>query len=631
MNGRSHPDIQQYFEDALGNKREAPPETIAAIERAMGNAPADAGQSLMIITQGRPKSLATPAELTLEDGTVCRVDTELPADLPAGYHQLRDLGDDSERMLIVSPGVCFLPTNMRRWGWSAQLYSLRSKQSWGIGDLVDLRDLGRWSARDLGADILLINPLSATLPVLPQQPSPYFPSSRQHRNLLYLRIEEVQGAQELRELEHLITAGKQLNEDRRIDRDAVFQLKKAALEKLWRNFSGDPKFDQFCREQGESLNQFATFCALAEEHQSGWRRWPAELRDPRSATVARWAAEHVNRVRFYTWVQWLIDEQLAQASREIPLMQDLPIGVDPDGAEAWIWQDVFAQEFAVGSPPDEYNTQGQNWGFPPLIPWKLRAARYEPFIRTLRGVLRHAGGLRIDHVMGLFRLFWIPRGAEPTAGAYVRYPADELLAILTIESARAEAYIVGEDLGTVEETARDKLAASGVLSYRLLWFEKDSPADFPKLALAAVTTHDLPTVAGLWTGADLKAQRDLDLKPNEQGTREIRERLKRLAGLADDTPLPEVIRRSYELLAQAPSMVLAATLEDLLQVVERPNMPGASLQSWSLALPRSLEEIVADPLGSKIAQALRRNASATGDSGQSASKRRDQPASGDCS
>ena len=213
----------------------------------------------------------------------------------------------------------------------------------------------------------------------------------------------------------------------------------------------------------------------------------------------------------------------------------------------------------------------------------------------------------------------------------MRYPADELLAILAIESARAEAYIVGEDLGTVEETARDKLAASGVLSYRLLWFEKDSPADFPKLALAAVTTHDLPTVAGLWTGADLKAQRDLDLKPNEQGTREIRERLKRLAGLADDTPLPEVIRRSYELLAQAPSMVLAATLEDLLQVVERPNMPGASLQSWSLALPRSLEEIVADPLGSQIAQALRRNASATGDSGQSASKRRDQPASGDCS
>ena len=322
---------------------------------------------------------------------------------------------------------------------------------------------------------------------------------------LYLRIEEAPGAAELADLEKLVAAGTRLNQDRRIDRDSVFKLKKAALEKLWRRFAGDQEFDRFCREQGESLYQFAIFSALAEQHNSGWHRWPAELRNPKSPAVARWADEHADRVRFHSWVQWLIDLQLARAAGAIPLMQDLPIGVDPDGAEAWIWQDVFAADFAVGSPPDEFNTQGQNWGFPPLIPSKLRAAGYQPFIRTVRGVLRHAGGLRIDHVMGLFRLFWIPQNAEPSAGAYVRYPADELLAILALESARAGAYIVGEDLGTVEESAREKLAASHVLSYRLLWFEKDPPQDYPELALTAVTTHDLPTVAGLWTGADLEA------------------------------------------------------------------------------------------------------------------------------
>jgi 4-alpha-glucanotransferase len=287
---------------------------------------------------------------------------------------------------------------------------------------------------------------------------------------------------------------------------------------------------------------------------------------------------------------------------EIPLMQDLPIGVDPDGAEAWIWQEVLADSFTVGSPPDQFNTKGQDWGFPPMVPWKLRAAGYEPFIQTVRGVLRHAGGLRIDHVMGLFRLFWIPRGAAPNTGAYVCYPADELLAILALESTRAEAYIVGEDLGTVEKSTRQRLADKDVLSYRLLWFENDSPSQYPEKALTAVTTHDLPTIAGLWTGADLAAQRELGLKPNEKATLEIKERLKALTGLADDSPLEEVIQALYKLLAEAPSMVLTATLEDALGVIERPNMPGAPQNSWSLALPHTLKAICSDPLPRAIAQ-----------------------------
>jgi len=566
----------------------------------------------MVVQRGQRRLLRAAARITLEDGAVLCAHDALPGDLPAGYHTLRYLDEDRDTKLIVSPGVCYLPEHLCVWGWSAQLYALRSSGSWGMGDLADLRQLGYWSARQLDAGILLVNPLQATLPIVPQEPSPYFPSSRRYRNLLYLRIEEIPGAAAVQsDLQRFAAAGNELNRERRIDRDAVFKLKKDALEILWARFSGDPRFERFCREQGEPLAQFANFCALVEHHGTGWHKWPADYRTPDSPAVARFAEYHAGRVRFFQWVQWLLDEQLAKAAAEIPLMQDLPIGVDPDGADAWAWQDVFADGVTVGSPPDEYNTRGQDWGLPPFVPWKLRAAGYEPFIQTVRGALRHAGGLRIDHVMGLFRLFWIPHGTEPAAGAYVRYPADELLAILALESERAKAYVVGEDLGTVEESARRKLARSRVLSYRLLWFEKDPPVKYPELALAAVTTHDLPTIAGLWTDADLEAQRQLGLQPNEAGTLQIRERLRLMIGLSDDAPVEEVIKRAYELLAQAPSAILAATLEDALAVQERPNVPGAPERSWSLALPEPLENLQSHPLALAIAQRLRQRSVAS--------------------
>jgi 4-alpha-glucanotransferase len=288
-------------------------------------------------------------------------------------------------------------------------------------------------------------------------------------------------------------------------------------------------------------------------------------------------------------------------------MQDLPIGVDPGGADAWAWQDLLAQGVTVGCPPDEYNTQGQDWGLPPLIPWKLRQAGYDPFIQTIRGTLRHAGGLRIDHVMGLFRLFWIPRNIDPAAGAFVRYNADEMLAILALESERAKAYVVGEDLGTVDEKARERLLDHGVLSYRVLWFESDPPAGFPERSLAAVTTHDLPTVAGLWTGSDLKTQQDLNLKPNEEGIAQIRERLAEMGGVTEATPIEEIIERAYALLAQAPSAILSATLDDALAVEERPNIPGTTTEQWpdwSIALPKSQEELEESVLARSIARVL---------------------------
>ena len=609
----SHSDafgIMKRYKDALGNWRQTPEDTYAALLEAMGQGEAETDAPLLVVRRGQRKRLKVPAEIIFEDGGKLRVKTALPRDLPLGYHTVRYLDNDRDIRLIVSPGVCFLSKDLRVWGWSAQLYALRSAQSWGMGDFANLRRLARWSAKKLGAGVVLVNPLNAASPVIPQQPSPYFPSSRRYRNLLYLCIEEIPGATELSlDLERLSAAGRALNREWRIDRDAVFALKMDALKLLWSHFPGDSRFDDFCEEQGESLAQFATFCVLAEHHNSGWHSWPADYRRPDSPAVARFAAHHAEGVRFYQWVQWLLDEQLGRAAADIPLMQDLPIGVDPDGADAWVWQDLFAGRFTVGAPPDEYNTQGQDWGFSPLVPWKLRRAGYEPFIQTIRATLRHAGGLRIDHVMGLFRLFWIPKNSDPREGAYVRYPEDELLAILALESERAKAYIVGEDLGTIDEKFRQQLMDSCVLSYRLVWFENDPPARFPEQALAAVTTHDLPTVAGLWTSSDLKAQRELGLEPNEEGMNQIRDRLSATLGVSEKAPLEEVIRRTYELVGQAPSKIVSATLDDALAVEERPNMPGATTKqwpNWSLALPKSQEELEQHDLAREIAQALKR-------------------------
>src|SRR5262249_52571342 len=260
-------------------------------------------------------------------------------------------------------------------------------------------------------------------------------------------------------------------------------------------------------------------------------------------------------------VGWRLEERRAGAGEHVAVVRDLPVGVDPAGADGWAWQDVLARDVTVGAPPDPFNMLGQDWGLPPFVPHRLRAAAYVPFVETVRASVRHAGGLRIDHVMGLFRLYWVPRGMGPTAGAYVRYPSDDLLAIVALESVRAGAYIVGEDLGTVEPKVRETLATQKILSYRLLWFEPEPPARYPEQALSAVTTHDLPTIAGLWTGADLAAQRQIGVKPNVEGTRLIRKKLQTLTGVAPDADAAEVIVRTHAALAEAPSAILTATLD----------------------------------------------------------------------
>ncbi|MEA2626887.1 MAG: 4-alpha-glucanotransferase [Candidatus Binatota bacterium] len=599
--------IDDAYEDVTRTRHETSAPTREALRAAMDeeddDAPSRARAAVRVVRQGSRAALG-PAELRLEDGRTIAFDRQLPRDVPDGYHELAPRVGAPFR-LIIAPRSCRLPAPA--WGWAVQLYACRSKESWGIGDLGDLARLAEWSAGDLGAGCLLVNPLHAAAPVVPQQPSPYYPTSRRFLNPLYLRIEDVPGAREAAvDIDPLAAAGRALLGNQTIDRDRVFMLKSQALELLWSRSGPQEELDGFAAEGGQPLQRFATYCALAERHGADWRAWPADYRRPESPAVDRFAAAAAWRVRFHQWLQWLLDRQLASVSRRLTVMQDLPIGVDPGGADAWAWQDVLARGVSVGAPPDEYNTLGQNWGLPPFVPHRLQAAGYQPFVETIRATLRNAGALRIDHAMGLFRLFWIPEGRGAAEGAYVRYPANDLLAIVALESRRAGAYVVGEDLGTVEDDARQKLATNGILSYRLLWFESDPPESWPERALAAVTTHDLPTIAGLWTGSDLESQRALDLRPNEASTRALRQRIARQIGLAEDAPIDRVIEETHRLLARAPSRLLIATLEDAVGAERRPNMPGTVDQwpNWSIPLPTMLDELERSPLARAVASAL---------------------------
>ncbi len=607
--------IDLRYEDALHKWHDTAEETVQAILQAMraekGGEEAEDDHPVLVIRTGETRKLKAPATITLESGQKISATTAVPADLPTGYHQLLFEGAAEPISLIVSPKECWCPPNLSTWGWAVQLYSARSRESWGIGDFADLDRLARWSAQDLKAGMMLVNPLSSATPIIPQQSSPYYPTSRIFLNPLALHIEWIPNASSatIPELANLTSAAHELNTNSCIDRDRIFELKMQALNSLWKHFESDAAFDAFCRDRGEELLQYAVFCALAEHFKSGWHSWPEEFRHPESEAVKEFSTRNADRVRFYQWLQWLVDIQLQRSAQHLALMQDLPIGVDPDGADAWAWQDYFAHGIGVGAPPDEFNTQGQSWGLPPFVPHQLRAAGYRPFIHTIRAAFRHGGGLRIDHVMGLFRLFWIPNGMPPAKGAYVRYNADEMLAIVALESERAQAYVVGEDLGTVEDSTREKLAEWGVLSYRLLWFEKTPPSGFPKEALSAITTHDLPTVAGLWTGADMAKQLKLGLKPNEESTLEIRANLKHLTGLDDSAPIEDVIAGAYEQLAKSPSRILTAALDDAAAAVERPNIPATTSElnpNWSRGLPLFIEDLMTSPLPKKIAGFLSR-------------------------
>ena len=610
---------------------ETPVETHEALRAAMGagahpDGPPEPVPPMWIVSQGATDRLWNPADLHLEDGTTVEAVDALPPDLPLGYHDLVPRDGWPPSRLVVAPARTH-PVAERMWGWAVQLYAARSHASWGIGDLGDLSRLAAWSA-SLGARMLVLNPLHAVAPVHPQQSSPYYPASRIWRNPLALRVESLPGAGELAEdLARATAAGRALDARRLIDRDAVFRIKRMAFDRLfeWWSARADERsrqdFAAFCATHGDDLRTFAIYCALAERHGGGWQAWPPSYHSPSSGRVARFAREHDERVRLHMWLQWQLEVQLsAAAERGCSLVGDLAVGFDPGGADAWMWQDLLALDAHVGAPPDGFNEAGQDWGLPPFIPWKLRAAHFAPYLKTVRAAMRGIDGLRVDHVMGLYRLFWIPPDGSPKTGAYVQLPARELLDLLALESVRAGAFVVGEDLGTVEDEVRDDLAARGILSYRLVWFEQTEPERYPVQTLAAVTTHDLPTLAGAWTGSDLADQRRIGITVSESGASWFKSQLEKVTGFGPDADLDRVTVAAHRALADAPSVIVAATLDDALEVRERPNMPGTVDQwpNWSLALPRPLEEIEEDPLVARVAAALDAGRQRAGASGQPA-------------
>ncbi|BCJ36213.1 4-alpha-glucanotransferase [Actinocatenispora thailandica] len=553
--------------------------------------------------------------LTAQDGTRRRITDALPASLPPGWYTLHHAGRDST--VLVTPRT--LPPVPACWGLTVQPYALHSARSWGIGEYADLRELVAASRAQLCADVLVAGPLCAPRLVPPVQPSPYSPASRRFANPLYLRIDELPeyaAADEAtrRRVDALRPAPAPL-----IDHDAVWAAKQAALALLWRYRLPTAPPDP-------ALARYATWCALAERHGADWRRWPPQLRRPDDPAVRRAAADLADRVGFHAWVQRRCADQLAGvdaagSTMAIGVLHDLPVGVDPAGADAWAFQDVLAGGASVGAPPDAFSTAGQDWGFPPWRPDRLAEVGYLPYRQMLDALLGHGGGLRVDHVAGLFRLWWIPRGGSPADGTYVRYDAPAMLGALTLAAYQANAVVVGEDLGTVEPAVTAALAQRGMLGCEVLWFARDAagrplpPEAWPERAMASISTHDLPTAAGFLTGEAIGVRDRLGLLADPTAARhaaaaerhELLAQLARRGLLAPHADLDGTVLAMHALLHRTPCRIKAVAPTDVLGELRAPNLPGTTDQypNWRIPLPATVPELVDDLRLRRIAALLR--------------------------
>ncbi|MCV7158379.1 4-alpha-glucanotransferase [Mycolicibacterium brisbanense] len=545
---------------------------------------------------------------------------ELPAELPLGYHRLMlRVGEfHTETPVVVSPASLTLPARLgdrRGWGLSVQLYSIASQNSWGVGDLTDLTDLAVWSAAAHHADFILVNPLHAAAPIAPMEPSPYLPTSRRFVNPLYLRVEaipEYAAARHRGRIRKLrTTVHERAQRSELIDRDNVWAAKSAALKQVYRvprSAGRELAYTAYRAREGAALEDFAIWCALTEIHGADWHNWPLELQHPHSPEVAAFAAANPEAVDFHRWLQWQLDDQLTaaqatavQAGMALGILGDLAVGVDPDGADAWALQDVLALGVTAGAPPDEFNQLGQDWSQPPWRPDRLAEQAYEPFRALVSMALRHAGGLRIDHIIGMFRLWWIPKGAAPTEGTYVRYHHDAMIGIIALEAHRAGAVIVGEDLGTVEPWVRDYLRDRGLFGTSILWFEADgSGAPLPaerwrEYCLSSVTTHDLPPTAGYLAGEHVRLRQELGLltRPVEVELAEDRAaqdawlaELRRVGLLEPDDGPEEIVTALYRYLGRTPSKLLTLSLADAVGELRTQNQPGTTDEypNWRVPL-----------------------------------------------
>ncbi|WP_218605569.1 4-alpha-glucanotransferase [Pseudonocardia abyssalis] len=573
-------------------------------------ADADRLPGTIAVRTDRSRALPGPAVLVDEDGGRRDV-TEIPAGLAPGWYSLEI--DDRTVTVVVAPPA--LGDAERAWGWMLQLYALHSAGSWGIGDLGDLRSFTAWTGREHGANAVLLNPLHAFTPVPPVQPSPYTPSSRRFGTPLALRITDLDAyaradAATRTEVDALTPAPGE-----RIGHDRVWAAKRSALELLWRA-EGRPSPDV-----EPDLAEFATFCALAERHGGRWSRWPERLRRP--------VVEDGPRTAFHAWVQVQVQQQLRavrDTAREagVRVIHDLAVGCDPEGADGWALQDVLALGVRVGAPPDAFSQQGQDWGLPPWRPDRLDATGYAAYRDLLRALLRQADGLRIDHVAGLWRLWWVPPGSSADRGTYVHYDAEVMLAVLTLEAHLAGALVIGEDLGTVEPEVTAGLAERHMLGSSVLWFTRDlddpdepllAPDRWPDDSVATISTHDLPTATGFLRGEHVRARAELGLldDPVAEGKKAAADRAELVALLRDngfasaDASEEELVVAMHALLASTPSRLVLVSPYDVIGEVRQPNLPGTvdEYPNWRLPLPVTLEELYRDPRVTAVVDAVR--------------------------
>jgi 4-alpha-glucanotransferase len=590
----------------------------------------------LCLEDGTVRDLGIPdqhTETRVVDGRVVhRLRVPVPSDLPLGWHTIHAVEHphgaethtrSAECSLVVTPARLVAPPSRpgnrgRAWGLMTQLYSVRSRASWGIGDFADLADLAA-IVGERGADFVLINPIHAAEVAAPIEPSPYLPASRRFIAPLYVRPEDVREAAYLTADQRTVldrarrpVAARNTEPDD-IDRDAAWEAKKAALEVVFaapRSIGRQRSLEAFVRGEGQALADFALWCALeehfAEEPAAGGER-PAEAADIDSPLVGRLREQLADRVAFYSWLQWIADEQIrtAQAAAlrsgmRIGIMHDLAVGVHSHGSDVWSRSRIYAPGVWVGAPPDMYNQQGQNWHQPPWLPDELARSGYAPLRDLLRGLLRHAGALRIDHIIGMFRLWWIPAELGAGAGTYVRYDHEAMIGVLALEAQRAGAVVIGEDLGNVEPWVRDYLSSRGILGTSVMWFENDEsgprpPEHYRQAVLATVTTHDLPPTAGYLAGehVELRARLGL-LEQSVEHEREAarRERdtvlsvLRERGLIAEDATEEQIIAALHVYIAASPSQLLGVSLVDAVGERRAQNQPGTYREypNWRVPL-----------------------------------------------
>ncbi|MBK9170269.1 MAG: 4-alpha-glucanotransferase [Bryobacterales bacterium] len=594
-------------------------------------------------------ALPTVAAQEVDGALYLRKDAPLPDGLGLGYYDLSVTVDGSApctSRLILAPGRCWLPEDLRTAGLAISLYGVRSARNWGCGDFRDLRGIADWVAADAGASFIALNPLHAIHNRRPFNTSPYLPNSVFYRNAIYLDVEAIEDFQNSPRAQRLWNqpgtrqALAALRDSEFVEYEQVWAwklrfLKLAFLWFLRERRSGSDRwraFEEYCAREGALLDRFATYCALDESiHRRNpdiwiWPDWPTPYQDPASPETDAFRRRRWRSVLFYKYAQWHLERQVSAAqayARErglaIGLYHDLALATDTCGSDLWAHRDHFVAGCRVGSPPDDFAPQGQDWGFPPPRSDRHYETGYRLFAESIRHASAHGGALRIDHVMRFSRLYWIPDGNDATAGAYVRERFEDVLRVLALESVRNRFLVVGEDLGTVEPHVRDTLERFGVLSYRLFYFERDRDGSFipagryPASALVSSTTHDLPTLAGFWSAEDIRARRDAGtIQDDASFERQLESRAKDKQHMLDALhagnllpewhsrdarALPELTGEIHNavigFLASTPSRLLLINQEDLTKESRQQNLPGTTWQypNWSRKMKYTVEEL----------------------------------------